>query len=56
MATFVLVHGGWDGGYVWTPVAKGLRAAGHEAYTPTLTGADLPREALCPLSLRRSAR
>jgi pimeloyl-ACP methyl ester carboxylesterase len=38
MATYVLVHGGWDGGWAWTPVAKELRAAGHEAFTPTLTG------------------
>ena len=38
MATFVLVHGGWDGGWAWTPVARKLRAAGHEAFTPTLTG------------------
>ena len=38
MATYVLVHGGWDGGWAWTPVARELRAAGHEAFTPTLTG------------------
>jgi pimeloyl-ACP methyl ester carboxylesterase len=38
MATYVLLHGGWDGGWAWTPVARRLRAAGHEAFTPTLTG------------------
>jgi len=38
MATFVLVHGGWAGGWVWKYVAPLLRAAGHEVYTPTLTG------------------
>jgi pimeloyl-ACP methyl ester carboxylesterase len=38
MATYVLIHGGWDGGWAWTPVAKELRAAGHEVFTPTLTG------------------
>jgi len=38
MATYVLVHGGWDGGWAWTPVARELRTAGHEAFTPTLTG------------------
>ena len=38
MATYVLVHGGWDGGWAWTPVAKKLRSAGHEVFTPTLTG------------------
>lgn len=38
MATFVLIHGGIQGGWVWKRVATLLRAAGHEAYTPTLTG------------------
>ena len=38
MSTYVLVHGGWDGGWAWTGVARELRAAGHEAFTPTLTG------------------
>ena len=35
---FVLVHGGRHGGWCWKRVAPGLRAAGHEVYTPTLTG------------------
>ena len=38
MATFVLVHGGWGGGWEWTPVANALRKRGHEVFTPTLTG------------------
>jgi len=38
MATFVLVHGGWGGGWEWTPVATALRRCGHEVFTPTLTG------------------
>jgi pimeloyl-ACP methyl ester carboxylesterase len=38
MATFVIVHGGWGGGWEWTPVARKLRARGHEVFTPTLTG------------------
>ena len=38
MATYVLVHGGWDGGWSWRGVARQLRAAGHEVFTPTLTG------------------
>lgn len=38
MATFVLVHGGWDGGWAWQAIAKAIRAAGHEVFTPTLTG------------------
>lgn len=38
MATFVLVHGGFHGGWCWKQVTPFLRAAGHEVYTPTLTG------------------
>lgn len=35
---FVLVHGGWHGGWSWVRVARLLRARGHEVWTPTLTG------------------
>ncbi|MDT3438668.1 alpha/beta hydrolase [Pseudofrankia sp. BMG5.37] len=38
MATYVLVHGGGHGGWCYQPVARLLRAAGHEVYAPTLTG------------------
>lgn len=38
MACFVLVHGAFHGGWVWSRVAARLRAAGHEVITPTLTG------------------
>ena len=38
MATFVIVHGGWGGGWEWRGVADRLRERGHHAYTPTLTG------------------
>jgi pimeloyl-ACP methyl ester carboxylesterase len=38
MATVVLVHGAWHGGWCYKRVAKQLRHAGHEVYTPTLTG------------------
>jgi pimeloyl-ACP methyl ester carboxylesterase len=38
MGTFVLVHGAWAGSLIWRPVARALRQAGHEVYTPTLTG------------------
>jgi len=36
--TFVLIHGAWHGGWCWREVAARLRAAGHEVYTPTMTG------------------
>ena len=38
MATFVIVHGMWSGGWYFQPLARILRGAGHEVYTPTLTG------------------
>ncbi len=38
MSTYVLVHGGFQGGWSYRRVAKLLRDAGHEVYTPTLTG------------------
>jgi pimeloyl-ACP methyl ester carboxylesterase len=38
VATFVLVHGGGHGGWCYQRVAPLLRAAGHDVYTPTLTG------------------
>lgn len=38
MATFVLVHGAWHGGWCWQRLTPLLGAAGHEIYTPTLTG------------------
>ncbi len=38
MATFVLVHGAWHGGWCWQKVTPFLEAAGHAVYAPTLTG------------------
>ena len=38
MNTFVIVHGAWAGGWFFQETARFLRAAGHEVYTPTLTG------------------
>src|SRR5215510_14562321 len=38
MATYVLVHGAYQGGWIWKPVVQRLRAAGHEVYAPTLEG------------------
>lgn len=38
MSNFVLVHGGFHGGWCWRRVADRLRAQGHAVWTPTLTG------------------
>lgn len=36
--TFVLVHGGWHGGWCFKKMLPLLEAAGHDAWAPTLTG------------------
>jgi pimeloyl-ACP methyl ester carboxylesterase len=36
--TFVLVHGGWHGGWCWSAVAAILRRREHTVFTPTQTG------------------
>jgi pimeloyl-ACP methyl ester carboxylesterase len=38
MATYVLVHGAWYGAWCYRDVAKILRAAGHDVFTPTHSG------------------
>ena len=38
MATFVLVHGSFQGGWIWKPTAEVLRGQGHTVYAPTLDG------------------
>ncbi|SFT57483.1 Alpha/beta hydrolase family protein [Geodermatophilus amargosae] len=49
MATFVLVHGAWHGGWCWDRVARPLREAGHEVHAPTLTGLSERAHLLSPL-------
>jgi pimeloyl-ACP methyl ester carboxylesterase len=44
MPTFVLVHGSWQGGWAWDPVAGRLRARGHRVLAPTLPGHHERRE------------
>ena len=38
MSTFVLVHGSWAGGWIWSPFVTVLQQAGHTVHAPTLTG------------------
>ena len=38
MTTIVLVHGSFHGGWCWKRLEPLLREAGHEVYTPTMTG------------------
>jgi pimeloyl-ACP methyl ester carboxylesterase len=38
MTTFVLVHGAWGGAHTWRAVRPRLWTAGHQVFTPSLTG------------------
>jgi pimeloyl-ACP methyl ester carboxylesterase len=38
MATFVLIHGAWHGGWCWAPVVRRLAEKGHAAFAPTMPG------------------
>ena len=39
MATFVLIHGAFRGGWAWRATRRILQAAGHQVWAPDLTGA-----------------
>ena len=49
MATFLLLHGAWHGGWCWGKVAPRLRAAGHSVFSPTFTGVSDRAHLLSPL-------
>lgn len=38
MATFLVAHGAWSGGWAWKKIRERLRERGHEVFTPTYTG------------------
>ena len=38
MASYLLVHGSYQGGWIWKPTAQKLREAGETVYVPTLDG------------------
>jgi pimeloyl-ACP methyl ester carboxylesterase len=38
MTTFVLIHGAYQGGWIWQRMTSRLRAAGHTVHAPTLDG------------------
>jgi pimeloyl-ACP methyl ester carboxylesterase len=48
MATYVLIHGAWHGGWCWKRTARLLRAQGHEVYAPSLTGSGERKHLLSP--------
>jgi pimeloyl-ACP methyl ester carboxylesterase len=48
MATYVLIHGAYQGGWIWGPTAVRLREAGHRVYAPSLDGCGERRHQLRP--------
>jgi pimeloyl-ACP methyl ester carboxylesterase len=48
MATYVLLHGAYQGGWIWGPTAAQLRAAGHLVYAPSLDGCGERKHQLRP--------
>jgi pimeloyl-ACP methyl ester carboxylesterase len=38
MTTFVLIHGSYQGGWIWQRVTAALRAMGHTVFSPTMEG------------------
>jgi pimeloyl-ACP methyl ester carboxylesterase len=48
MATYVLLHGAYQGGWIWQRLTPHLRAAGHRVFAPTLDGCAERRHALRP--------
>ena len=48
MSTFVLIHGSYQGGWIWRSVASRLRAAGHLVFAPSLDGCADRAELLRP--------
>lgn len=49
MATYLLLHGAWHGGWCWSKVATRLRAGGHSVFSPTFTGVSDRAHLLSPL-------
>ena len=48
MATYVLIHGAYQGGWIWQQVATLLRAQGHVVYAPSLDGCAERRSQIRP--------
>jgi pimeloyl-ACP methyl ester carboxylesterase len=46
MATYVLIHGAYQGGWIWGPTAARLRGAGHLVFAPSLDGCGERRHAM----------
>lgn len=51
MATFLMIHGAWHGGWSFEPLRAGLEAAGHRLVAPTLPGIGGDDAALAAVTL-----
>lgn len=51
MATFLMIHGSWHGGWSFAPLRAGLEAAGHRLVAPDLPGMGGDAETLAGVSL-----
>ncbi|MBA3793374.1 MAG: alpha/beta fold hydrolase [Rubrobacter sp.] len=52
MSTFVLVHGGWNGGWCWEKVVPLLEETGHKVEAPDLPGLGDDRTPISEVSLQ----
>jgi pimeloyl-ACP methyl ester carboxylesterase len=48
MTSYVLIHGAYQGGWIWAPTAARLRALGHTVHAPSLDGCGERRHQLRP--------
>lgn len=53
MSSFVLIHGGWAGGWVWEKVVPILEAKGHRVSAPDLPGHGSDRTPVGEITLER---
>ena len=53
MATFVLIHGMFHGGWCWDKVKAGLEADGHKVYAPDLAGCGKDKTPPMEVTLQR---
>jgi pimeloyl-ACP methyl ester carboxylesterase len=53
MATFILIHGAWHGGWCWDEVAPLLRNAGHNVVAPDLPGMGKDKTPLAKVDLSK---
>lgn len=52
MATYILVHGAWHGGWCWEKISPLLAAAGHTVYAPDLPGHGADKTPISRINLK----